>query len=84
MWKRRYYRKKEVGMSESNATNEAAEIDLFQPMAFGRLTLKNRIAMAPLTRSRANEGGTPSELQTTYYAQRASAGHFHTSPGIVS
>jgi N-ethylmaleimide reductase len=30
--------------------------------------------MAPMTRSRANKGGVPSELAIEYYAQRASAG----------
>ncbi|HWK34115.1 MAG TPA: alkene reductase, partial [Hyphomicrobium sp.] len=36
--------------------------------------LANRIVMAPLTRSRADDAGVPGELQATYYAQRASAG----------
>jgi len=38
-------------------------------------TLKNRIVMAPMTRSRAQDpGGIPTELNALYYAQRASAG----------
>lgn len=36
--------------------------------------LANRIAMAPMTRNRAAEGGVPTELTAEYYAQRASAG----------
>ncbi len=47
---------------------------LFSPFKLGPLTLPNRIVMAPLTRSRAGAGGVPSELNATYYAQRASAG----------
>ncbi len=35
---------------------------------------RNRIIMAPMTRSRALAGGVPSELAIDYYAQRASAG----------
>lgn len=36
--------------------------------------LANRIAMAPMTRNRAAEGGVPTDLTAEYYAQRASAG----------
>jgi N-ethylmaleimide reductase len=39
------------------------------------LKLKNRIVMAPMTRSRATgEGSIPNELMAEYYAQRATAG----------
>lgn len=48
--------------------------DLFQPVRLGPLTLANRIVMAPLTRSRASDGGVPTELNAEYYAQRATAG----------
>jgi N-ethylmaleimide reductase len=48
--------------------------DLFAPIALGPHTLKNRIAMAPLTRNRAGPGNVPTALNATYYAQRASAG----------
>ncbi len=48
---------------------------LFDPIAIGDLTLKNRIIMAPLTRSRAvNPGRVPNALMAEYYAQRAGAG----------
>ena len=45
-----------------------------RPIAIGPLALPNRIAMAPLTRSRAAEGNVPTALNALYYAQRASAG----------
>ena len=48
--------------------------DLFTPISIGPLALPNRIAMAPLTRSRAAEGNVPTALNALYYAQRASAG----------
>ena len=48
--------------------------DLFTPAKAGALTLRNRIVMAPLTRSRAGPGNVPHQLNALYYAQRASAG----------
>ena len=47
---------------------------LFDPLAIGDLTLKNRIVLAPLTRSRAGESRVPNALMAEYYVQRASAG----------
>lgn len=45
----------------------------FTPTSLGKLQLKNRIVMAPMTRSRAT-GNVPNELMAKYYAQRADAG----------
>lgn len=47
---------------------------LFTPTQIGRLTVPNRMVMAPMTRSRSDDAGVPSDLVSTYYAQRASAG----------
>jgi N-ethylmaleimide reductase len=47
---------------------------LFTPFRIGAVELKNRMVMAPLTRNRAGEGLVPTELNVTYYRQRASAG----------
>ena len=47
---------------------------LVTPVRIGRTTATNRLVMAPMTRSRADADGVPSELTVTYYAQRASAG----------
>jgi len=47
---------------------------LFEPARFGELSLRNRIVMAPMTRSRADADGVPAEVMAEYYAQRASAG----------
>lgn len=71
---------------------------LFDPLTVGDLELRNRVAMAPLTRSRAEEDGVPTDLHVEYYAQRAGAGlvvtegvfpaftnrAFVGQPGIVS
>lgn len=47
---------------------------LFDSFKLGKLTLPNRLAMAPLTRNRALAGLVPSPLAVEYYGQRASAG----------
>ena len=47
---------------------------LFQPYSLDDLKLKNRIVMAPLTRSRSSDAGVPPDFAADYYAQRASAG----------
>src|SRR6516164_6417586 len=52
----------------------ADQLDLFSPLTVGTLNCKNRVVMAPLTRSRAGPGNVPTQLTALYYAQRASAG----------
>jgi len=47
---------------------------LFDSFKLGKLTLPNRLVMAPLTRNRALAGLVPSPLAIEYYGQRASAG----------
>ncbi|KAH8816690.1 hypothetical protein F5884DRAFT_776996 [Xylogone sp. PMI_703] len=45
---------------------------LFTPLKLGNASLKHRIAMAPLTRYRANDEHVPLPFVKEYYAQRAS------------
>jgi N-ethylmaleimide reductase len=48
---------------------------LNETVRVGRYTLRNRLVMAPMTRSRADDStGVPSPLVAQYYAQRADAG----------
>jgi len=47
---------------------------LWQPLTLGRLELEHRLALAPMTRNRANPDGTPGDLVAEYYGQRASLG----------
>lgn len=47
---------------------------LFSRITAGALPLRNRIVMAPLTRSRSSPEGVPPPFAATYYAQRATAG----------
>src|SRR6516165_9416965 len=58
-------------MHETKASHAT---DLFSPVEVGPLRLRNRVVMAPLTRSRAGPGNMPTQLNALYYAQRASAG----------
>ena len=44
------------------------------PVVLGKLSLKNRLVMAPLTRTRADENNVPTPMMVKYYADRASAG----------
>ncbi|MCW2848559.1 MAG: 1,2-oxophytodienoate reductase [Marmoricola sp.] len=46
----------------------------FTPVRIGSWNLPQAFVMAPLTRNRAGEGNAPTELNATYYAQRAGAG----------
>ncbi|KGO76516.1 Aldolase-type TIM barrel [Penicillium italicum] len=73
---------------------------LFTPLRVGRVELSNRIAMAPMTRFRADDNHTPLPIVTEYYAQRASvpgtlliseatsisarAGGYPNAPGIYN
>lgn len=59
---------------------------LLQPFTIGTLEMPNRVVMAPMTRSRAdNEQRAPTlELQGVYYAQRASAGLIITEGSQIS
>src|SRR5271167_2899569 len=58
---------------------------LLAPFTLGDLQLKNRIVMAPLTRTRAaNPATVPTELMAEYYAQRAGAGLIITEGTFVS
>lgn len=58
---------------------------LLTPYVMGDLSLKNRIVMAPMTRSRAdNTNNAPTEQHAIYYKQRASAGLIITEGSQVS
>ena len=62
-------------ISRTARAAQATDTDvLFAPYRLGPYTLRHRIVMAPLTRSRARQpGNVPSSLAACYYAQRASA-----------
>ena len=57
-------------MDRSNATNADS---LFRPLQIGRLTLPNRIVMAPMTRN-FSPNGVPGDDVAAYYRRRAENG----------
>lgn len=59
-------------------------LNLFSPIQLGPYTLSSRIVMAPLTRMRAGDRNVPTQMNTSYYAQRASAGLIITEATQVS
>ena len=48
--------------------------NLFEEVKVGKLTLRNRLLMNPMTRSRADEHGVANAMMVEYYKQRATAG----------
>ena len=56
---------------------------LFDPIRLGGLTLKNRAALAPMTRARC-PGNLPTAETARYYAQRAGAGLIVTEGTVIS
>lgn len=59
--------------------------NLFNPIRVGALELPHRIAMAPLTRSRAGRpGDIPTAMAAEYYGQRASAALIITEATQIS
>jgi N-ethylmaleimide reductase len=58
---------------------------LFQPAKLGAIEIRNRIAMAPLTRNRADDvTGEVGEMHVDYYRQRAGAGLIITEATQIS
>jgi 2,4-dienoyl-CoA reductase-like NADH-dependent reductase (Old Yellow Enzyme family) len=61
-------------LSEAYARTTASRLEpLFQPTRIGGLTVKNRIAMAPMTRA-MSPNGVPGENVAQYYRRRAEGG----------
>ncbi|HEX5889289.1 MAG TPA: alkene reductase [Pyrinomonadaceae bacterium] len=59
-------------------------LTLFDSLRIGQIELDNRIIMAPMTRSRANDEGVQPVYAAEYYRQRASAGLIITEATNVS
>lgn len=58
--------------------------NLLSPVSLGSITLRNRVAMAPMTRARAGIERLPNARLTKYYADRASAGLIISEGTVVS
>lgn len=63
--------------------NHMKTLKLLTPLENGGLRFKNRVFMAPMTRSRAPERA-PTDLMAEYYSQRASAGLIFTEGTQIS
>ena len=61
-----------------------SSIKVFSPIQLGPCALKNRMAMAPMTRNRAGLGNVPQPMNAEYYMQRASAGLIITEGSQVA
>ena len=62
--------------TQSNRMPEAtadAVAKLYRPFPFGTRELRNRVAMAPMTRN-SSPGGIPTDAVVSYYARRAAGG----------
>lgn len=57
---------------------------LFQSTTMGAVDVSNRVFMAPLTRNRSHDDGTPAEMAIEYYTQRASGGLIITEASQIS
>ena len=75
----------ETATRAATAHDDDTGMLLLQPFLLGDLELRNRVVMAPLTRTRATlPGAIPNRLMREYYAQRASAGLIITEGTFVS
>lgn len=59
-------------------------MNLLTSTRLGRLHLRNRVVMAPMTRNRADAAGVVGELTVRYYVQRATAGLVITEATNIS
>ena len=57
---------------------------LFKPLSIGGIHLKNRIALAPMTRGRAGPERVANDLMADYYYQRSGAGLLLTEATVIS
>jgi N-ethylmaleimide reductase len=70
--------------SHADQSKETPVHKLLSPMELGPYILRNRIVMAPLTRTRAGDGNVPGPMNVEYYRQRSSAGLIITEGTPVS
>jgi N-ethylmaleimide reductase len=57
---------------------------LLKPFQLGDLTIKNRVALAPMTRARAGKSRVPNPLMADYYTQRSNAGLVITEATVIA
>jgi len=57
--------------NEGMKVNETSQSSLLEPIKLSGLKLRNRVAVAPMTRVSATENGVPTERMARYYAEYA-------------
>jgi N-ethylmaleimide reductase len=65
-------------------TEQSDNVALLSSFSLRDLSLKNRVVMSPLTRSRAGTERLANPLMAEYYSQRASAGLIITEATVIS
>lgn len=58
--------------------------ELTSPLKIGDFEIKNRLVLAPLTRSRSGADRIPNDLMLEYYQQRANAGLLLTEATVIN
>lgn len=67
--------------NQSNQTAPFGHYKLFTPAKLGPYELNHRVALAPMTRLRADAIDAPSEMMVKFYGQRSSEGGFLIAEG---
>ena len=68
----------------TSTDGDARFVNLMTPARFGRIELRNRVVMAPMTRARATPDGAVTDIMVEYYRQRAGAGMIITEGAYPS
>jgi len=68
----------------ASTSPQTSSVGLLSPFDLRGLPLRNRVVMAPLTRSRAGRERLPNDLMVAYYTQRASAGLIISEATVIS
>lgn len=69
--------------TKNEQTAPYANYKLFSPVKFGPYTLNHRVALAPMTRLRADEIDAPSDMMVKFYGQRSSDGGLLIAEGTA-
>lgn len=69
--------------TQNNQTAPYGHYQLFSPVNLGAYTLNHRVALAPMTRLRANSIDAPSDMMIKFYGQRSSEGGLLIAEGTA-
>jgi N-ethylmaleimide reductase len=69
--------------NQTNQTTPYSHYKLFSPVQLGPYTLNHRVALAPMTRLRADAIDAPSDMMVKFYGQRSSEGGLLIAEGTA-